>query len=108
MKLGDNLKFLLEQYGITQKRFAHELDITPAALGNYIRNIREPDYSTLIKISDYFHVSIDFLLGHETELEITHEEETLINIFRTLTAEQREFYIEQGKIFLKQNNRKRE
>lgn len=107
MKLGDNLKHLLEQHGVTQKEFAHELDITPAALGNYIRNIREPDYNTLMKISDYFHVSTDFLLGHGTGLQITHEEEALINVFRSLTIEQKEFYLEQGKIFIKQNNKKR-
>lgn len=106
MKLGDNLKLLLEQHGMTQKELAHELDITPAALGNYIRNIREPDYNTLIRISDFFHVSIDFLLGHGTGLLIAHEEETLLNIFRSLSVEQKEFYLEQGKIFIKQNKKK--
>lgn len=106
MNLGDNLKTLLEQYDMTQKQFARELDITPAALGNYIRNIREPDYDTLVKISDYFHVSIDFLLNHKTIPNINHEEEALLNIFRALTDEQKEFYLEQGKIFIRQNNKK--
>lgn len=106
MKLGDNLKELLEQHDMTQKQLAEALDITPAALGNYIRNIREPDYATLIRIADYFHVSTDFLLNHEYRSKITHDEETLLRIFRALSAAQKEIYIEQGKAFIKQNNKK--
>ena len=106
MKLGDNLKELIEQHDMTQKQLARKLDITPAALGNYIRNIREPDYDTLIRIADFFHVSIDFLLNHDVDSQTTHEEELLLNIFRSLSIDQRELYLEQGKLFIKQNNKK--
>ena len=40
MKLGENLRELIEQNDMTQKQLAQELDITPAALGNYIHNTR--------------------------------------------------------------------
>lgn len=106
MKLGDNIKELLEQHDMTQRQLAEALDITPAALGNYIRNVREPDYNTLVRIADYFHVSTDFLLNHYTDFQITHEEEILLHLFRSLSDEQKEFYLEQGKIFIKQNNKK--
>lgn len=106
MRLGDNLKKLLEQHDMTQKQLAKELNITPAALGNYIRNIREPDYNTLIRIADYFQVSTDFLLNHDSVSGISHEEALLLQIFRSLSIEQKEFYLEQGKIFIRQNNKK--
>lgn len=106
MKLGDNLKELLEQHDMTQKQLALELDITPAALGNYIRNIREPDYITLIRIADYFHVSTDFLLNHKKNSTITSDEEILLRIFRSLSTEQKEIFLEQGKVFTKHNNKK--
>ena len=106
MKLGDNLKELLEQHDMTQKQLALELDITPAALGNYIRNIREPDYITLIRIADYFHVSTDFLLSHKNNSPITSDEEMLLRVFRSLSADQKEIFIEQGKVFTRQNNKK--
>ncbi len=106
MKLGDILKEFLEQNDMTQKELAQALDITPAALGNYVRNIREPDYNTLLKIADFFHVSTDTLLGHNFNSELTSDEETLLALYRSLTLEQKEFYLEQGKIFIKQNNRK--
>ena len=107
MKLGDILKELIEQHDMTQRQLAQKLDITPAALGNYIRNIREPDYNTLIRIADFFHVSTDFLLNHKIDSQTTHEEELLLHIFRSLSIDQKELYLEQGKLFIKQNNKKR-
>ena len=109
MKLGDILRELLEQHNMTQKQFAQELDITPAALGNYIRNVREPDYHTLIRIADFFNVSIDFLLNHNIEMrKTTHDEDILLNIFRSLSVEQRDLYLEQGKLLIRYNSKKRE
>lgn len=105
MKFGDILKELLERHGMTQRDFSQILGITPAALGNYIHNKREPDFNILLKISDYFNVSTDFLLNHKTSTSLDHNEDVLLNIYRSLTPEQKEFYIEQGKIFIKQNNR---
>lgn len=106
MKLGDIIKEFLEQNDMTQKDLAQALDITPAALGNYVRNIREPDYNTLLKIADFFHVSTDTLLGHELNSKLARDEEILLAIYRSLTSEQKEFYLEQGKIFIKQNNKR--
>ena len=106
MKFGEILKELLEQQDITQKHLAKSLDMSPSALSNYIQGNREPDYNTLIRIADYFHVSTDYLLDHSHGASYGHEEEALLHIFRSLTNEQKEFYLEQGKIFLRQNRKK--
>lgn len=106
MKLGDILKELLCLHDMTQKQLAEVLDLSPSALGNYIQGSREPDYGTLIRIADYFHVTTDFLLNHAQRTNASHEEELLIHIFRSLTSEQREFYLEQGQIFIRQNRKK--
>ncbi|MCI8505713.1 MAG: helix-turn-helix transcriptional regulator [Lachnospiraceae bacterium] len=106
MKLGDILKELLCLHDMTQKQLAEVLDLSPSALGNYIQGSREPDYGTLIRIADYFHVTTDFLLNHTQRTNASHEEELLIHIFRSLTSEQREFYLEQGQIFIRQNRKK--
>lgn len=107
MKFGEILKELLEQHDITQKQLAEALDMSPSALSNYIQGIREPDYNTLIRIASYFHVTTDFLLGHPHEFCLSHNEELLIHIFRSLNQDQQEFYLEQGKIFIRQNRKKR-
>ena len=96
MKFGEIIKELLEQNNITQKHLAKSLDISASALGNYIQCRREPDYNTLIRIADYFHVSP----------LLSHDEELLIQLFRSLSEEQKEFYLEQGKIFIRQNRKK--
>ena len=111
MKLGDILKDLLELHSMTQKQLAEALDLSPSALGNYIQGTREPDYCTLIRIADYFCVTTDFLLSHSVKTETasqknSHQEELLLYIFRSLTDDQQEFYLEQGQIFLRQNKKK--
>ncbi len=107
MNLGDSLRELLELNHITQKELAEKLAFAPSTLGNYIQGTREPDYNTLLIIADYFHVTTDFLLGHRTSSNVlTHDEELLLYLFRSLTSEQQEFYLEQGQIFLRQNNKK--
>jgi len=107
MKLGDIIKELLEQQGLTQKEMAQILDISPSAFGNYVQNAREPDYQTLKRIADYFHVTVDFLLDHPDSSDLSHNERLLIHIFRSLSEDQQEFFLEQGKIFIRQNKKKR-
>lgn len=106
MKLGEIIKELLSLHDMTQKQLAEALSLSPSALGNYIQGSREPDYATLIRIADYFCVTTDFLLDHAPAGKAVREEEMLMHIFRSLTGEQREFYLEQGQIFLRQNRKK--
>lgn len=58
----ERLRQLKEDCGETQSRIAEDLGITPQAFSYYM-NGREPNYDVLIKISNYFNVSIDYLLG---------------------------------------------
>lgn len=58
----ERLNCLKEKSGKTQAKIASELGITPQAFSNYMKG-REPDYNTLIKMSKYFDVSLDYLLG---------------------------------------------
>lgn len=103
MKFGEILKELLCVHGMAQKQLAENLNLSPSALGNYIQGSREPDYETLMRIADYFHVTTDFLLGRACGPAASQSEELLLHIFRSLTEEQQEFYLEQGQIFIRQN-----
>lgn len=103
MSLGEVIKELLVQNSITQKHLAGALRIPQSTLGNYIQNTREPDCATLIRIADYFHVSIDFLLNHSAAEGLSHDEEKLLNIFRSMSKGQQELYLKQGEVFIQQN-----
>lgn len=108
MRFGDVLRELLEERDITQRQLAKDLNIAPSTLGNYICNVREPDFEMLKMFSNYFQVSIDYLLDNpiQNNISLTHEEQKLLHIFHSLTSEQKEIYIEQGKAFIKQNQKK--
>jgi transcriptional regulator with XRE-family HTH domain len=91
---------------MTQKQLAEALNLFPSALGNYIQGTREPDYDTLVRMADYFHMSTDYLLGRFQKATLSRDEEQLLHVFRSLTQEQKEFYLEQGQIFIRQNKKK--
>ena len=59
----NRIKELRIEKGITQADLAKILKISDRAVGYYENGAREPDYNTLLKISEYFDVSIDYLLG---------------------------------------------
>lgn len=58
------LKQLRKEKGLTQSEVAKILNITVSAYGNYELNQREPSIEYLIKLSDFYGVSVDFLIGH--------------------------------------------
>lgn len=57
------LKELRKSKRITQQRLAIELNLNQNSISRYESGEREADYRTLIALSDYFQVSIDYLLG---------------------------------------------
>jgi transcriptional regulator with XRE-family HTH domain len=106
VKLGDVLRNLLDERDLSQKDLATALQMAPSTIGNYIRNEREADYDTLKLFASYFDVSIDYLLGYPTKGAGSLRENELLRIFRTLSPDQQELFIEQGRAFVIQNNKK--
>ena len=100
------MKVLLEERSMTQKQFADSFNISASTISNYVQNIREPDYETLKRFADYFDVTTDYLLNRRTSKNISPAEVELLRVFRSLTKDQQEIYIEQGKIFITHNNKK--
>ena len=56
------LKMLREKKGISQLKLSLDLGLNQNSISRYENGTREADYETLIKIADYFNVSLDFLL----------------------------------------------
>lgn len=60
---GERLRKLRRDYNITQTALAEFIGVVPSAVGKYERLPNSyPSVDALIKIADYFHVSIDYLL----------------------------------------------
>jgi len=62
----DILLNLRKNKGVTQKDISDYLGISRQAYANYEAGNRAPDFQTLKKLSAYFSVSADYLLGNET------------------------------------------
>ena len=63
MNFAKRLKSLREENNIKQVELAKSLKMTSATLSQYEKGIREPNNETLIKLAEYFDVSVDYLLG---------------------------------------------
>ena len=64
MTFGKRLMQLRKEHGYRNRdAFAAELGIPANTLRNYEMDIREPGFPFLIKMSQLFHVSTDYLLG---------------------------------------------
>lgn len=57
------LKELRQAKHLSQVRLAMDLNLTQNSISRYENMEREAGYETLICIADYFHVSLDYLLG---------------------------------------------
>ncbi len=55
---------LRKERSISQKELAKYLNVSQAQISKYESGANEPDLATLIKIADFFNISIDELLGH--------------------------------------------
>lgn len=107
MDLGSALRILLEERNITQKQLATDLNIAPSTIGGYVQNSSEPDFETLKRLAKYFDTSIDYLLDYHSDKTVTYEESDLLRVFRSMSLEQREMYLEQGKAVVRINQKRK-
>jgi len=61
--LSRRLKKLRKEKEISQKELAKIINLSPSTIAMYETEKRKPDSETLEKMSNYFEVSIDYLLG---------------------------------------------
>ena len=57
------IKELRKEKNISQIKLALDLGLNQNSVSRYESGERQADYQTLIKIADYFNVSLDYLLG---------------------------------------------
>lgn len=59
----EHLRQLMQTRNLSAKAFGEEINVTPATLSRYLSGNRTPDLPYVVKISQYFSVSIDWMLG---------------------------------------------
>lgn len=63
MILGDMIAELRQDHHMNQKELAQFLNVSVATISHYESEKHSPDLATLVRIADYFGVSVDYLLG---------------------------------------------
>lgn len=62
MYLAQNLKYLREQKGFNQRDFSADLGLSRATIGNWETGERTPDIKMIIRLAEYFGVTLDDLV----------------------------------------------
>lgn len=65
MNFSEKLRMLRDKNNITQSDLAQVLNKTRSAIAGYESEGKEPDFEALRKLSNYFGVSIDYLLDND-------------------------------------------
>jgi transcriptional regulator with XRE-family HTH domain len=63
--LSQNLRYLRENKGMSQGELAEHFELNRAAIGSWENGIRTPDIKMIVKLSEYFAVSLDELVLKE-------------------------------------------
>ncbi len=90
-----NLKFLRTKQNLSQQELANILHVSQQSIYKYENGITTPDVNTLIDMADYFHTSIDYLVGYSTiphkiepvtETSLNKQELAVIENYRKLST----------------------
>ena len=70
------LKELRKARRITQLKLAMDLNLTQNTVSRYETGEREPGIAELVRIADYFHISVDYLLERtdNPDMNLFHRE----------------------------------
>lgn len=75
----ENLILLRKKNGVLQKDIAAYLNVSQQTYCNYEKGVTQPSLAILSRMADFFGVSVDFLIGHDTNGETVPEYARLYN-----------------------------
>ena len=82
----ENLRKLRTEAGVTQKQLADAISVSQQSINKYENHNIEPDIRTMILIADFFHTSVDYLIGHGVQSsELSAEEHHMLDEYRRLS-----------------------
>src|SRR5690625_2103158 len=65
-KIGYNIKIFREQFHLTQEQLAIKINHSRSTIAKWENNTLIPDVESLIKLSDFFNVTLDQLTGRHS------------------------------------------
>ncbi len=65
----ENLRKTRKERNLTMKEVGIAIGVGESTISQYETGKRQPDQQNLLKLADYFGVTVDYLLGRETDTE---------------------------------------
>lgn len=102
LRLGGNIKRMRKDRSLTQEELADALGVTTGAVYKWESGLSVPELTMIVKLADYFEVSVDVLLGYE-KID-RRREEIAQKIYRFIGAKDRSGIEEAERALLKYPN----
>ena len=93
MTLGQKIKKLRNDKGLTQKDLADQVHVTFQTVSKWEKDENEPDVSTLREIAKLFGVTVDYLINEDEEVDNQEEVEEEPPVTKTIIVHQRELHV---------------
>ena len=92
IELGERLKALRIENHLRQDRVARLVNVEKSSISMYETGMRQPSYTTLVRLADVFNVTTDYLLGRTNSSPVdlsglTAAEAAMINQLVTAMTE---------------------
>lgn len=84
--MANRIRELRKAKKITMKQLGEAVDLAESTISQYETGKREPDNATLCRISDFFGVSVDYLLGRDIHFALYGDTETTNEVFDEIAA----------------------
>lgn len=99
--IGKQLRELRKNHSMTQMQLASLLNTAKSTISQYENNINEPDLETLIRIADFFEVTLDELVGRERPYPTKKDRSSGLLLMETVTEEEAHYLLDSLTIYRK-------
>lgn len=99
----DRIRVLANAQGLSLPALEAKLNLGNGTISRWRKS--SPNSDKLARVADFFHVSLDYLLGRSekenspSELELTEGEKDLLELFRLIPEDQQRSFLEMGRVF---------
>lgn len=109
VSFGERLRKVREDKGLSQSDLAHKTGFQPSAISHFESGRRSPSFENLKRLADALSVTIDFLLGRESEAKSAGPiAEQLFRDFEQMSADDQESIAKFAKLLAEKNKERRE
>lgn len=77
-KFCDRLKQLREEAGLSMKQVADAIEVSDAAVCKWENGNAEPKVTYIIKLSEFFDCTADYLIGKNNDFGVAEKEKSII------------------------------